>query len=108
VCSFGSVAKARINVSLSINSSNPLFLAASADNDGKSGWFATGFKQDNNEDHCVSLCGYGTISWLALNGVDDMIIVDDTIRRAISTFATITILQHSQAMNSKLTSICNL
>lgn len=32
---------------------------------GKKGWFATGFKQDNNWDHCVSLCGYGTISWLA-------------------------------------------
>jgi hypothetical protein len=32
---------------------------------GVSGWFATGFHADNNEDHCVSLCGYGTISWLA-------------------------------------------
>jgi hypothetical protein len=29
------------------------------------GWFATGFTSDQNEDHCVSLCGYGTISWLA-------------------------------------------
>lgn len=32
---------------------------------GKSGWFATGFHADTAEDHCVSLCGYGTISWLA-------------------------------------------
>jgi hypothetical protein len=32
---------------------------------GRSGWVATGFHTDNNEDHCVSLCGYGTISWLA-------------------------------------------
>jgi len=31
----------------------------------KSGWCATGFKADSNEDHCVSLCGYGTITWLA-------------------------------------------
>jgi hypothetical protein len=31
----------------------------------KTGWFATGFKDDANEDHCVSLCGYGSISWLA-------------------------------------------
>jgi hypothetical protein len=31
----------------------------------KSGWFATGFKADSNEDHCVSLCGYGTTKWLA-------------------------------------------
>ena len=29
------------------------------------GWVATGFTQDSNEDHCVSLCGYGPISWLA-------------------------------------------
>src|ERR1700761_2414976 len=32
---------------------------------GRSGWFATGFHSDSNEDHCVSLCGYGTIAWLA-------------------------------------------
>lgn len=32
---------------------------------GKSGWFATDFHTDGKEDHCVSLCGYGTISWLA-------------------------------------------
>jgi len=31
----------------------------------KTGWFATGFQPDDNEDHCVSLCGYGTIAWLA-------------------------------------------
>jgi hypothetical protein len=30
-----------------------------------SGWFATGFHEDKAYDHCVSLCGYGTISWLA-------------------------------------------
>jgi hypothetical protein len=29
------------------------------------GWLATGFMEDSNEDHCVSLCGYGPISWLA-------------------------------------------
>jgi len=32
---------------------------------GKSGWVATGFTNDPAEDHCVSLCGYGTISWIA-------------------------------------------
>ncbi len=31
----------------------------------ENGWFATGFTQDNAEDHCVSLCGYGTFAWLA-------------------------------------------
>ncbi|HWC22783.1 MAG TPA: peptidoglycan-binding protein [Flexivirga sp.] len=32
---------------------------------GANGWFATGFHADPNEDHCVSLSGYGTIGWLA-------------------------------------------
>jgi hypothetical protein len=32
---------------------------------GQSGWFGTGFHADANEDHCVTLCGYGAISWLA-------------------------------------------
>jgi hypothetical protein len=37
------------------------------------GWFATGFQPDSNEDHCVSLCGYGTVSWLGqqLGGLGD-------------------------------------
>lgn len=29
------------------------------------GWFATGFHPDHQEDHCVSLCGYGSVAWLA-------------------------------------------
>jgi hypothetical protein len=33
--------------------------------DPQNGWFATGFTKDTNEDHCVSLCGYGSIEWLA-------------------------------------------
>ncbi len=32
---------------------------------GQTGWFGTGFHSDASEDHCVSLCGYGTIAWLA-------------------------------------------
>jgi hypothetical protein len=32
---------------------------------GQTGWFGVGFHADDNEDHCVSLCGYGTINWLA-------------------------------------------
>ncbi|MFO0997675.1 MAG: hypothetical protein U1F33_13425 [Alphaproteobacteria bacterium] len=31
----------------------------------KTGWFASGYSADAKEDHCVSLCGYGTIDWLA-------------------------------------------
>ncbi len=33
--------------------------------DGQSGWFATGYHEDTGYDHCTSLCGYGSISWLA-------------------------------------------
>jgi hypothetical protein len=33
--------------------------------DFKTGWFATGFHTDTREDHCTSLCGYGSIDWLA-------------------------------------------
>jgi hypothetical protein len=40
-------------------------LEATVPNPPKNGWFATGFHQDTNEDHCVSLCGYGSFSWLA-------------------------------------------
>jgi hypothetical protein len=32
---------------------------------GKTGWFATGFQPDSFEDQAVSLCGYGTLTWLA-------------------------------------------
>lgn len=41
------------------------------------GWFATGFQSDSNTDHCVSLCGYGTIVWLAAQlGVEGNLNVD--------------------------------
>jgi hypothetical protein len=30
-----------------------------------SGWYATGYTVDPNLDHCVSLCGYGKVCWLA-------------------------------------------
>jgi hypothetical protein len=39
--------------------------AAYSSTGGKTGWFATGFMPDSAEDHCVSLCGYGTFAWLA-------------------------------------------
>ena len=34
---------------------------------GHTSWFGTGFHTETSdkEDHCVSLCGYGSISWLA-------------------------------------------
>ena len=39
--------------------------AGSSANGGVSGWFATGYSEDTSYDHCVTLCGYGSISWLA-------------------------------------------
>ncbi|GAA3626734.1 hypothetical protein [Microlunatus ginsengisoli] len=32
---------------------------------GRTGWFGTGFHPDAGEDHCVALCGYGSLTWLA-------------------------------------------
>ena len=32
---------------------------------GKNGWFLTGAKADPNEDHCVSLTGFGALGYLA-------------------------------------------
>src|SRR5207248_3831541 len=54
-------------------SSGPVKLGIAADQienawnttGGQTGWFATGFHADANEDHCVALSGYGPISWLA-------------------------------------------
>lgn len=54
-------------------SSGPVKIVVAADQldtawrttNGQSGWFAVGFKADTSYDHCVSLCGYGTINWLA-------------------------------------------
>jgi hypothetical protein len=42
-------------------------------NPPRNGWLATGFTADSQEDHCVSLCGYGTVSWLGqqLGGLGD-------------------------------------
>jgi hypothetical protein len=34
-------------------------------NNEHSGWIATGYHNDQRENHCASLCGYGTIAWLA-------------------------------------------
>ena len=32
---------------------------------GQTGWFGLGFQKDDAEDHCVSLCGYGSLAWLS-------------------------------------------
>ena len=48
-------------------------------NGGHTGWFGLGFHPDGNEDHCVALCGYGSITWLAQQlGVPTPVGVDGT------------------------------
>lgn len=32
---------------------------------GQNGWMASGYQREAEVDHCVSLCGYGTLAWLA-------------------------------------------
>jgi hypothetical protein len=44
---------------------NTWWKAGSSAAGGVSGWFATGYTDDANYDHCVTLCGYGSLSWLA-------------------------------------------
>jgi hypothetical protein len=52
-----------------------------------SGWIASGFTQDQNEDHCVALCGYGPIAWLAAQlGVP----VPDDVDGALPAYALFT------------------
>jgi hypothetical protein len=51
------------------------------------GWVAIGFTQDQNLDHCVSLCGYGSIAWLA----DQLgVTIPDTIDNTVSAYALFT------------------
>jgi hypothetical protein len=50
------------------------------------GWVATGFTQDANEDHCVSLCGYGSIGWLASQLGSEVPYGEDEIAPAYAMF----------------------
>jgi hypothetical protein len=40
-------------------------LESAVPNPPTNGWIATGFQPDSNMDHCVSLCGFGPMGWLA-------------------------------------------
>jgi len=52
-----------VKLGIAANQISNVFTAAN-------GWFATGFRQDNNEDHCVPLWGFGPLSALfAMLGV---------------------------------------
>lgn len=57
------------------------------------GWLATGFHEDQNLDHCVSLCGYGDIAWLAQQlGREDVISDGDTPAYGLFTWDSIGII----------------
>jgi hypothetical protein len=60
------------------------------------GWVANGFTKDQNVDHCVSLCGYGTLAWLAgqLKAAFD-VSVGDMPYYALFTWGTIGIIEPS-------------
>ncbi len=68
---------------------------------GESGWFATGFTPDFNEDHCTALCGYGSIAWLAEQlGVAVPAGVDGTQPGyAMYTWKSIGIIDHPSMVN---------
>lgn len=67
----------------------------------RSGWFGVGFKTDNNTNHCVSLSGYGPISWLAQQlGVQVPANVDGTaLGYLLFTWNTIGIVDHPSMRN---------
>lgn len=57
------------------------------------GWLATGFTKDSNEDHCVSLPGFGTVEWLAEQlGVGEAFTGNTTPAYALFTWDSIGII----------------
>jgi hypothetical protein len=53
------IAHGPIKLGIAADQLEPVF-----QNHPNNGWYATGFKNDTNYDHCASLCGYGTLAWL--------------------------------------------
>jgi hypothetical protein len=51
-------------VKIVVNASYQL-MGAWMKNFGQTAWIGDEFSQNKNLDHCVSLCGYGTVEWLA-------------------------------------------
>ena len=73
----------------------------------RNGWFASGFRHDNNEDHCTAVCGYGTASDLAAlfqqKGVQVTIPSDvqpTTPCVAYFTWGTVGIMDHQSLVNT--------
>lgn len=68
---------------------------------GRMGWFGLGFTFDDKVDHCVSLCGYGTLSWLAqqLNVNVPADVDGETLGYAMFTWSTIGIVDAASMVN---------
>jgi hypothetical protein len=54
-----------VKIGVAADQLESVWWAAGSSAAGGKTWFGTGFSNDANEDHCVTLCGYGTIAWLA-------------------------------------------
>lgn len=66
----------------------------------RNGWFATGYRHDQRIDHCVALCGYGPMSWLAQQlGVAVPSRVDgNNLGYALFTWSTIGIIDEASML----------
>ena len=62
-------------------------------NPPKNGWLANGFTKDHNLDHCVSLCGYGPMGWLANQLGGGSPVPSDTPAYALFTWDSIGIIE---------------
>ncbi|HEX3363774.1 hypothetical protein [Phenylobacterium sp.] len=54
-----------VKIGVAANQLEATWHAAGGSVNGGKNWFATGYHHDAAEDHCVSLCGYGPLAWLA-------------------------------------------
>lgn len=89
-------------------SQGPVKIAVAADQlenvvstygEARNGWVATGFIRDENTDHCVSLCGYGSRTWLSsMLEVDPLTSDDGSIWYAMFTWSSIGIIDHPSLM----------
>ncbi|ATQ78254.1 hypothetical protein CR152_29905 [Massilia violaceinigra] len=84
----------------------PVKLGVAADQietacNGRMGWFGLGFTVDDRTDHCVSLCGYGSLSWLAqqLNVTVPASVDGEMLGYAMFTWCTIGIVDAASMVN---------
>ena len=64
------------------------------------GWVGTGYTKDNSEDHCISICGYGNLLWLAsqLKTILPTNVGPDTKGYAVFTWSSIGIIDRASML----------